>query len=147
MMNPAPALPLVQTYLFFSGKCEEALNFYAKHLGAKTGIMLRFNESPDPIPEGMIPAGFENKIMHCDFTIGSTTFMASDGCLTSEAESTNFALSLMVKTQEEAQKTFNALAEGGKVLMPLDKTFWSPCYGQVKDRFGLVWMVTIPPEM
>lgn len=133
----------VNNYLFFSGRCEEAINYYEKHLGAKVNMKLRFNESPDPVPEGMLQEGFENKIMHADFTLGDVNIFASDGC----NDATNFSgfrLSLTIQTAEEAHKVFDALATGGSVEMPLAKTFWSPLYGQVTDQFGVGWMVMLP---
>lgn len=135
----------VNNYLFFSGRCEEALNFYQKHLGAKVNFLLRFNESPDPVPADMLQDGFDNKIMHADFTLGDANIYASDGCNDATSFS-GFSLSLTVQTAEEAHKVFNALADGGKVNMPLEKTFWSPLYGQVTDKFGIAWMVMLPGD-
>lgn len=131
-----------QPYLFFHGRCEEALEFYRTTAGARLGMVLRFNESPEPAPAGLIPAGWENKIMHCEFSIGHSLIMASDGC----SESGNFAgfrLALTVPTEADAERVFHALAEGGTVEMPLSKTFWSPRYGQLTDKFGVGWMVMV----
>ncbi|MCC5876619.1 MAG: VOC family protein [Candidatus Sumerlaeia bacterium] len=133
----------VRPYLFFSGRCEEALAFYKQALGAQVGMVLRFNESPDPIPEGMLKPGFEKKIMHAEFTVGDMTIMASDGCGEEEAFG-GFSLTLTVPTPEAADRVFNALADGGKVNMPLGPTFWSPRFGQVSDKFGVGWMVMVP---
>lgn len=135
---------LVQPYLFFGGRCEEALTFYQKALGARTEMLMRYNECPEPIPPGRIPAGFETKVMHCTFHIGEATVMASDGCETGGSFE-GFALSLAFPSEVEAQRAFAALSEGGKVNMPLAKTFWSPCFGMVADRFGIGWMVTVTP--
>lgn len=135
---------IVQPYLFFGGRCDEALEFYKQALGASVGMVLRFNESPDPVPAGMLKPGFEKKIMHCEFTVGNLTIMASDGC-GGEAPFAAFSLTLSVPTPEAAHRIFDALAEGGKVKMPLTPTFWSPLYGQVADKFGVEWMVMIPP--
>ncbi len=135
----------VQPYLFFGGRCEEALAFYQQALGAKVGMVMRFSESPDPAPEGMVPPGFENKIMHSEFTVGNLTVMASDGC--DEATTfSGFRLALSVPTAADADRVFNALAEGGTVDMPLGPTFWSPRFGQVTDRFNVGWMVMVPGE-
>jgi PhnB protein len=133
-------------YLTFSGRCEEALAFYKKALGAEVEMAMRFNESPDPTPEGMLEAGFDKKIMHASFRIGDLRVMASDGC---DSKSTfgGFNLALTVSTEAEADKYFNGLADGGEVSMPLGKTFWSPRFGMVKDRFGVDWMVMVPGEM
>ncbi|PUA30177.1 MAG: hypothetical protein B0W54_06590 [Cellvibrio sp. 79] len=133
----------VNNYLFFSGRCEEAMNYYEKHLGATVNMKLRFSESPDPVPEGMLQAGFENKIMHADFTLGDVNILASDGCDDATSFS-GFRLTLTIQTAEEAHKVFDALAVGGTVDMPLTKTFWSPLYGQVTDQFGVGWMVMLP---
>ena len=133
---------LVQPYLFFGGRCEEALEFYRTALGAQVDMLMRYKESPEPQPPGMLPPGFENKVMHASFRIGGTALMASDGC--EEGSGFNgFSLSLAVPTEAEADRAFAALAEGGKVGMPLTKTFWSPRFGMLTDRFGLGWMVSV----
>ena len=133
---------LVQPYLFFNGRCEEALAFYGTALGAKVEFLMRYKESPEPMPPGRLPAGFENKVMHATFHIGGTTLMASDGC-EENAHFEGFSLSLALPTEAEVNRAFAALAEGGKVGMPLTKTFWSPRFGMVTDRFGVDWMVTV----
>lgn len=136
---------LVQNYLFFGGRCDEALDFYQTALGAEIGMIMRFNESPEPMPPGMLAEGFEKKIMHSEFRVGEMTLMASDGCGGQDEGGFNgFRLALVVPTEIEADKAFNGLADGGKVDMPLAKTFWSPRYGMVTDRFGLGWMVLVP---
>ena len=132
----------VQPYLFFGGRCEEALSFYESAVGAKVIMKMRFNESPDAVPEGMLQAGFENKIMHASFSIGKMTIMASDGC-DDKSRFEGFRLALSVSSESAADLAFNALAVGGKVEMPLMKTFWSPRYGQVTDKFGVGWMVMV----
>jgi PhnB protein len=133
----------LQPYLFFAGRCEEALEFYRAALGAKVEMVMRFDQSPDPVPPGMLEAGFENKIMHSSFQVAGNTIMASDGC-DSKSKFDGFSLALTVPTEAEADKAFDALAEGGKVTMPLSKTFWSPRYGMVTDKFGIGWMVMVP---
>lgn len=131
------------TYLFFNGRCEEAIEFYQSAVGAKIGMVMRFNESPDPIPEDMsLPAGWEKKIMHCDFTIGQTMVMASDGC-NETATFAGFRLALTVPTEADADRVFQALSKDGTIDMPLSKTFWSPRYGQLTDKFGVGWMVMV----
>lgn len=134
---------LVQPYLFFGGRCEEALAFYKQAIGATVTMLMRFNESPVPPPEGTLPEGFENKVMHASFDVGKMTIMASDGC-GDDAKFAAFRLALSVPTEADADTVFNALAEGGQVDMPLDKTFWSPRYGMVTDKFGVGWMVMVP---
>ncbi|WP_442510311.1 YciI family protein [Novipirellula sp. SH528] len=135
----------VQPYLFFGGRCDEALAFYEQALGAKVLMKMHFNESPDPVPDGMLQAGFENKIMHSSFNIGEMTIMASDGC-NDNSKFDGFRLALSVPTETAADSAFDALAKGGKVDMPLAKTFWSPRYGMVTDKFGVGWMVMVPGE-
>ena len=94
----------------------------------------------------MVPPGFENKIMHTSFRIGQTTVMASDGCSNEQAKFQGFSLSLSVPSEAEADRAFGALAQGGQVRMPLAKTFWSPRFGMVTDRFGIGWMISVPGE-
>jgi PhnB protein len=135
----------VQPYLFFGGRCAEALEFYQQAVGASVVMKMRFSECLDPLPEGTIQPGFEDKIMHASFTIGKMTLMASDGC----GDATNhegFRLALSVPTKAACDRVFNALADGGNVDMPLEKTFWSPRYGMVTDKFGVGWMVMVPGE-
>jgi PhnB protein len=133
---------IVQPYLFFGGRCDEALEFYGNALGAQVDFIMRYNECPEPMPPGRIPPGFEKKVMHATFHIGGTTLMASDGCEAS-AKFEGFSLSLSVPAVAEAKRAFDALATGGRVEMPLGKTFWSPCFGMLTDRFGIGWMVSV----
>jgi PhnB protein len=134
---------IVQPYLFFNGRCEEAVEFYKKALGAEVLMMMRYKESPEQPPAGMLPPGFENKVMHASLRVGQTVVMASDGCSTDGAKFEGFSLSVAVSTPAEVDGIFNALAEGGKVGMPLGKTFWSPRFGMVTDKFGVGWMITV----
>ena len=136
--------PSIEPYLFFAGRCEEALEFYESSLGAKREMLMRFDDSPEAMPEGSIPPGWGNKVMHASFLVGGGRVMASDGCGTDEAGFTGFALSLAPADEAEARRLFDALADGGTVEMPLGKTFWSPCYGMLTDRFGIAWMVNVP---
>jgi PhnB protein len=135
----------IEPYLFFNGRCEEAIEFYRKALGAEVEMMMRNNESPEPPPPGTLPSGFENKIMHASFRIGQTTVMASDGCSADKASFEGFSLGLHVSSEAAADQAFNALANGGKIKMPLTKTFWSPCFGMLEDRFGIGWMINVAP--
>ncbi|MEA3208695.1 MAG: PhnB protein [Chthoniobacter sp.] len=134
---------LVQPYLFFGGRCEEAVEFYRTALGAELLMLMRFKESPEPHPPGMLPPGFEDKVMHASFRIGETTLMASDGTCKSEKGFEGFSLSLTVPDEAAADRAFAALADGGEVQMPLTKTFWSPRFGILTDRFGLGWMIAV----
>jgi PhnB protein len=137
---------LVQPYLSFDGRCEEAIEFYRKTLGAEAVMVMRFKDSPDPPPPGMVPPGSENKIMHASLRIGDSTVMATDGGCQANTGFQGFSLSLTVASEAEADRRFNALAEGGKVQMPLGKTFFSPRFGIVADRFGVSWMVYMEPR-
>ncbi|MFO1419201.1 MAG: VOC family protein [Methylotetracoccus sp.] len=133
---------LIQPYLFFGGRCDEAIAFYREALGATVELLMRFDESPDPAPPGTVPPGFERKVMHATLRIGGAVLMASDGC----DESTRFdgfRLSLALPTEERARVAFASLANGGEIQMPLCETFWSPCFGMLTDRFGVGWMVTV----
>jgi PhnB protein len=134
----------VQPYLFFDGRCEEAIEFYRKALGAEVLMLMRFNESPDPPPPGMVAPGSENKIMHVAMRIGETEVMASDGRAMGKPEFKGVTLSLSASSEAEADRLFNALAERGQVQMPIGKTFFSPRFGMVADRFGVSWMVVVP---
>jgi len=131
---------VVQPYLFFEGRCEEALNFYRTALGAEVTMLVRFKESPDP---AMCKAGTEDKVMHATFRIGETTLMASDGRCDSPMTFQGFSLSITVKTEAEADQFFDALADGGQVIMPLARTFYSPRFGMTNDRFGMMWMIMV----
>jgi PhnB protein len=134
----------IEPYLFFNGRCEEAVEFYKRALGAEVLMLMRYKESPEPPPPGKVPAGWDNKVMHTTLRIGDANVMASDGC-TEGADFKGFSLSLTAASEADAQRKFAALAEGGQVQMPLGKTFWSPCFGMVADRFGIGWMVSVTP--
>jgi len=137
---------VVQPYLFFNGRCEEAVEFYKTALGAQVLFMMRHKESPEKPPPGQVPAGFENKIMHTSFQVGDTTVMASDGCSTDKPKFEGFSLSVSVPNEKEAERVFGELSKGGQVQMPLAKTFWSPRFGMVEDKFGVGWMVSVPGQ-
>jgi PhnB protein len=134
--------PRIEPYLFFNGRCQEALDFYGSAIGASVEFLMHYKDSPDPVPPGRIPPGYEDKVMHASLRIGDQRIMASDGC-DEGARFQGFSLSLSLPTEAEARRAFDALAEGGQVGMPLGKTFWSPCFGMVTDRFGIGWMVTL----
>ncbi len=131
----------LEPYVFFNGRCDEAIAFYKEALGAEVTFLMRTNESPDPIPPGALPAGFENKVMHATLNIGGSSLMVSDGNSTEPSGFKGFRLSLGVDTTEEAERMFNALLPGGNVIVPLGKTFWSPAFGMLDDKFGMGWMV------
>ena len=133
----------IEPYLFFEGRCEEALAFYGRALGAQTTMVMRYKDSPEPPPPGMVPPGSENKVMHASFKVGDNNLMASDGNCSGKPHFGGFSLSIAVKTEAEADRIFAALAEGGQVQMPLGKTFFAPKFGMVADKFGLGWMVIV----
>jgi len=134
---------LVQSYLFFDGRCEEAIDFYRGALDAEVTILLRFKDNPEPAQPGMVPPGSDNKVMHAALRIGETIVMASDGRCQGKPTFQGVALTLTVATEVEAERRFAALADAGKVTMPLAKTFFSPCFGMLSDRFGVSWMVIV----
>jgi PhnB protein len=137
---------VLQPYLFFNGQCEQALDFYKKALGAEVEMLMRFKDSPEVCtpPQGL-PKSFENKVMHAELRVGGARVMVSDGCSMEAPRFQGFSLTLTVGTEAEADRLFSALAEGGKVEMPLGRTFWSPRFGMLEDRFGVGWMVMAQP--
>ena len=132
----------IQPYLFFDGRCQEAIEFYRRAVGAEVTALMRYKESPDP---GMIQPGSEDKVMHASFRVGETTVLASDGRCGGHPSFQGFALSLTVSSASEAERLFGALVEGGQVTMPLAATFFSPRFGMATDRFGVSWMVYMAP--
>jgi len=131
----------VQPYLFLDGRCEEAVGFYTRVLGAELLQLMRFRESPDPPPPGMVPPGSEDKVMHAAFRIGETEVMASDGNCSGNPRFAGVSLAISVPDGAEADRVFAALSDGGQVQMPIGPTFFSPRFGMVADRFGVNWMV------
>jgi PhnB protein len=133
----------VTPYLTFEGRCEEAIEFYKKALGAEVGMMMRFKEAPEQPPPGMLPPGSDNKIMHACLRINGAEVMASDGCSQNGPKFEGFSLSLNTRDEAQADRMFHALADGGQVRMPLGKTFFAKRFGMVADRFGVGWMVVV----
>ena len=133
----------IQPYLFFDGRCEEALAFYRDALGAETTMLMRFKDSPEPPVPGMMPPGTDDKVMHASFRVGEAVVLASDGRCGGAPNFQGFTLSLTTADPAEAERLFTALADGGQVRMPLAPTFFSPCFGMVADRFGVGWMVYV----
>ena len=132
----------VQPYLFFDGRTEEALDFYKKTLGVEVEMLMRYKDAPPEAKEGCAP-GTENKVMHSSFKLGDQRVMASDGYAKGNPEFKGFSLSLATKDEAEAEKVFAALGDGGQVQQPLIKTFFSPKFGMVADKFGVGWMVLV----
>jgi PhnB protein len=135
----------IQPYLFFEGRCEEAIEFYRRTLGAEVAMLMRYRESPEPPQPGMVPPGSEDKVLHSSIRIGEATIMASDGRCSGKPDFRGFSLTLTVKDAAEAERLFAALGDGGQVHMPLAKTFYSQRFGMVADRFGVLWMIMVMP--
>ena len=135
----------LETYLFFNGRAEEAIEFYRRALGAEVLMMMRMKDSPEPQPPGL-PPGSENKVMHASLKIGESNLMLSDGMAAGGPDFRGFDLSISAKDEAEAKRIFNAVGEGGTVRMPLGKTFFAPCFGITTDRFGVGWMVLVPGQ-
>ena len=135
----------VQPYLSFEGRAEEAIEFYKKAVGAKVTMMMRNKESPEAPPPGMLPPNSGDKIMHSALTIGDSVVMATDGAVSGKPNFAGISLSLNVDSDAEAKKMFNNLADGGKVTLPLNKTFFASSFGMVADKFGVHWMVMAGP--
>jgi PhnB protein len=131
----------IQPYLVFDGRCEEAIEFYKSALGAKVTRLMRFKDNPETCDPSMARPDIQNKVMHASLSIGDSVMMVSDGRCTGEPKFQGFSLSLTAANVAEADRLFAALADGGKVHMPLGKTFFSPRFGMVMDRFGVSWMI------
>src|ERR1700733_4651467 len=130
----------VQPYLFFDGRCDEALDFYKKAIGADLKMLMRFKDAPD---QSMVSPDSRDKVMHAQIQIGDTTVLASDGCCLGKPNFQGFSLAVSAKSEAEAEKMFSALGEGGQVTMPMAKTFFSPRFGMLADKFGVGWMVLV----
>ncbi|MDX2203679.1 MAG: DUF1428 family protein [Hyphomicrobiaceae bacterium] len=137
--------PVLQPYLFFRGRCAEAIEFYKHKLDAEVLMLMRFKDSPEQPPAGMMPPGMDDRVMHASLRIRGSDIMMSDGMRSGSLDFSCMALSLSVPTETEADRVFEALSEGGKVEMPMGKTFFSPRFGSVADKFGVSWMVIVPP--
>ena len=134
----------ISPYRHFDGRCDEAIEFYKKALGAQLQFVFRFKENPEPQYN---PPGMEEKIMHANLLIGETQVMVSDGRCMGDAKFEGITLSIEAADAAEAERLFNALLDGGNVIMPLSKTFFSPQFGMVADKFGVHWMVIVPQPM
>lgn len=135
----------IQPYLFFDGRCEEAIAFYRDALGAEVKMLMRFKDNPDSAQPTSAPPGSENKVMHAAIRIGDSIVLTSDSHCAGKPTFQGFSLSLTAPSTAEAERLFNSLAKGGEVRMPLAKTFFSPSFGMVADRFGVGWMVYVAP--
>jgi len=144
--------PVIQPYLFFEGRTEEALDFYKKTIGAQVVMLMRFKDTPPDAPKSddpgcQPPPNSGDKVMHCSFKVGDSEIMASDGSCTGKAQFGGFGLSLPAKDEAQVNKWFKALSEGGQVVSPVSKTFFSPAFGMVTDKFGVMWMILVPQAM
>lgn len=135
----------ITPYLTFSGRADEAIIFYVEALEARVEVIMRYHESPEPLPDFILQAGFQDKILHAALNIHGARIMLSDGC-DSFTKLDGFSLSLAVPTPEIAERYFQNLALDGNVTMPLGATFWSPCFGMVTDKFNVSWMIMVPPQ-
>jgi len=131
----------IQPYLNFDGRAEEAIEFYKSKLGAKVEALMRFKDAPD---QSMVSPGSAEKVLHSCLRIGDTQLMASDGRCQGKGGFQGISLALNARDPKDAEKLFAALSDGGKVQMPLNKTFFSPAFGMVDDKFGVSWMVVVP---
>ncbi|HEY0972956.1 MAG TPA: VOC family protein [Solimonas sp.] len=136
----------IQPYLFFEGRCEEALALYSQAIGAETLTRMRYRDSPEAPPPDVVPPGAEDKVMHAEFRVGDSVLMGSDGACNGKPGFQGFSLSLVCANAAEGERRFKALADGGTVTMPLGQTFWSPCFGMLVDRYGIGWMINVPPQ-
>lgn len=136
----------IEPYLFFDGRCEEAIEFYKQALGAKVVFLMRNSESPEPPPPGTLPPASAHKIMHASVHIGGALVMMSDGMCGGNTAFKGFSLSLDCPDADSAREAFAALAVGGQIQVPLGKTFWAPLFGMVNDRFGVGWMVGVSDD-
>jgi len=132
----------LEPYLFFEGRCDEAISFYQKAIGAEVTALMRYREGPG---QGSYPPGSEEKVMHANLRIGEVTVMLSDGFCAGQPEFQGFSLCLLPADQAKARQMFESLADGGEVQMQLTETFYSPLFGMVRDRFGLSWMIMVAP--
>ncbi len=128
----------IQPYLFFDGRCDEAIAFYQEALGAEVKMLLRYKDAPD---QAMVKPETKDKVMHASLQIGETNVLASDGHATGQPDFKGFGMALSAATDADSERLFTALGVGGTVAMPMEKTFFASRFGMVSDRFGVLWMV------
>lgn len=133
-------MPTLDTYIFFDGQCAEAMRFYERTLGGKLQTLMTYGESPVPDQHGCAPAD-KNRVMHACLVLDGRMLMASDSPAGMHQPMAGFSIALNYETAAEARSIFDKLAEGGKVMMPIGKTFWAEAFGMFTDRFGTPWMV------
>ena len=144
-VGETPIATGVQPYLFFRGRCEEAIAYYQSKLGAEVRMMMRFKDSPEPPPPGADMSAHQNKIMHASLRINGADIMMSDGMRTGPLDFQCMSLSLNVATEADVDRMFNALAADGTIQMPLARTFFASRFGAVTDKFGVAWMIIAQP--
>lgn len=135
---------LIQPYLFFEGRCEEAVEFYRRELGAEVTMLMRYKDSPEP-PNAQCGPIDPEKVMHASVRIGESTVLMSDGSASGKPAFQGVSLSMTVRDDAEAKRVFAALSDGGQVQVPLSKTFFTSSFGMAADRFGVPWMVYVTP--
>lgn len=135
----------IQPYLFLEGRCEDAIEFYKRALGAEVDMLMRYKDSPEPQPPGCAPPD-ANKVMHASVRIGNQSVLMSDGRCSGQPDFKGFSLTLTAGSEAEADQRFKALADGGKVAMPLTKTFFAQKFGMLEDKFGVGWMLIVRPQ-
>ena len=133
----------IEPYLFFDGRTDEALAFYKDAIGAETTMLMRYKDNPEPMPPGSLPPGYEGKVMHASMKIGDATVMAADGHCGGKPTFDGFSLTYNAADEADADRAFAALSAGGKVTMPIGKTFFAPKFGMCTDKFGVGWMVIL----
>jgi PhnB protein len=133
----------LEPYLFFDGNAEEALDFYQRSLGATIEGKMRYGESPDPVPAEYLPPGGPQKLLHASLLIQGQRVMLSDGVPIDGGGFRGFALTMQFDQEADARRAFDALSDGGRIVMPMGPTFFSPCFGQLVDRFGVQWMAMV----
>lgn len=133
----------IQAYVFFQGRCDEALRFYGETLGAQVMFQMRYKDAPAEVKREADPKT-DDMVMHASVKIGDSIVMMSDDCMSTNVTHSGFNLSLTADNAADAEKLFNALADGGQIRLPFQATFWSKGFGMVADRFGIGWMVTVP---
>ena len=130
----------VQSYLFFDGRCDEALEFYKQAIGAKVNMLMRFKDAPD---QSMISPGSHDKVMHAAVRVGDSQVLMSDGHCQGKPAFQGFSLTITAPDNAEGERRFSALAEGGQVQMPLAETFFASRFGMLADKFGVGWMILV----
>jgi len=126
----------MSTYINFAGRCAEAFHFYENHLGGRIGMMMTHGQAPD---QSKVRPGWKDLVLHARITIGGTELLGAD-IPTAEPMRSAY-LSLSVESDAEAERIFAALSDGGAIFMPMQETFFATRFGQLRDRFGLNWMI------